>query len=278
MKNYFIVIQSILLIYISQLSFGQQIDYGSNNGKYLNIFNHQIYYEEYGEGTPLLLFHGGTGEIAHYKQVIPELANNFRVIAIDTPGHGRSELPDTLSYQLEADYYSEFIDILKLDSVYVIGWSDGGMAAMLLAADRPDKVKRVMISGSNLGHSGYTDAGKQWVSSISPEIVEKDWGSWVKDYQSKAYEGNNFTDFILACKKMWDQDPYVPIEKVNKIKSRLLIVLGDRDRYVTLEHGIKMFRLIKGSELLVLPNTGHMVFWERPELITKIGIEFFKKN
>lgn len=277
MQKYITTILSIMLVFFFQLSFSQNIDYGSNDGKYLNIFGHQIYYEEYGEGTPLLLLHGGTGSIGDYEQVIPELANNFRVIAVDSPGHGRSERSDSLSYQLLADYISEFIDILELDRVYIVGWSDGGEVALLLAADRPDKVKRVIISGTLLDHSGYTELGRQFVANFSPEYIEKDWAPWVKDYQLQAYKGNNWRDFISDVQIMWNKNPYIPIEKVNQINCRLLIVLGDRD-LITIEHGAKMYRLIKGSEFFVIPNTGHMVFRDRPELITKIGIDFLIKN
>ena len=94
---------------------------------------------------PLLLLHGGGGSIVHFEQVIPALAEKFRVIAFDSPGHGRSEMSDSLSYQLLSDYISQCIDALTLDRVYIIGWSDGGNAALILAADRPEKVRRVII-------------------------------------------------------------------------------------------------------------------------------------
>lgn len=279
MKKLILFSISLVAFWINPISGQEEIQYGSNNGQYISIQGTQIYYEEYGKGTPLLMFHGGTGLIEHYKQVIPELSNHFRVIAVDSPGHGRSEHPDTISYQLQADYFSEFIDKMELDSVYIIGWSCGGNFALLLAADRPDKVKRVMISGANIDHSGYTEAGMQWTSMFTPEYVEEHSKSkQAKDYEAKAYKGNNWSDFISDCAKMWAANPYVPIEKINKIKCKLLIVLGDRDSIVKLDHGVKMYRLIKGSEFLVLPNTGHMVFWDKPELITHIGIEFFNRN
>ena len=81
----------------------------------------QIYYEEYGKGTPLILLQGGMGSIEDFALCIPELSKHFRVIAPDTPGQGRSELADSMSYELMAAYISKLIDILKLDSAYVMG-------------------------------------------------------------------------------------------------------------------------------------------------------------
>lgn len=260
------------------LTLGQQsIQYGSNDGKYVSIYNTKVYYEEYGKGTPLLMIHGGTASINSFRKVIPDLSKRFRVIAVDSPGHGRSQQSDTLSCQIITDYFSKLIDILKLDSVYVIGLSDGGIVAQLLAADRPDKIKRAIASGAQFDYSGYNKSTKQFVDNFSPEVVEKDWGSWVKDYQSAAYDGNDWRDFILDVKKMWSEKVMVPIEKVKKIRSRFLIVLGDRDM-ITIEHGIEMYNSITGSEFLVLPNTSHDVFNEQPELVNKIAIEFLTKK
>lgn len=122
---------------------GQEISYGSNQGKHISLSGTKIYYEEYGSGVPLLLLHGGFGSIHDFQEVIPELADHFRVIAIDSPGHGRSEQADSLSFELMSSYCSELIDAFKLDSVYIIGYSDGGITALLLAEKRPDKIKKL---------------------------------------------------------------------------------------------------------------------------------------
>jgi pimeloyl-ACP methyl ester carboxylesterase len=266
-----------LLCSFTFITYAQQIQYGSNNGKYISILNTKVYYEEYGKGTPLLLIHGGAVSISCFEKVIPNLSKQFRVIAVDTPGHGRSQQADSLSYQFMADYFSEFIDALKLDSLYVVGWSDGGIIAILLAADRPEKIKRVIASGAQFGFDGYNESIKPMVNRTSPEIVEKEWDSWVNDYQAMAYKGNDWRDFISDLKKMWTQKIYVPSDKAKKIKARFLIILGDRD-IISIAHGNDMYNTIKGSEFLVLPNTTHSVFDQRPELFNRLGIEFLTKK
>ncbi len=266
---------SLLVIWysLSQFTAQCQIIYGSNNGKFLEIYDTQVYYEEYGEGTPLLLLHGGGGSILNFANVIPSLSKKFRVITVDSPGHGRSQQADTLSYQLLTDYFSSFIDKLKLDSTYVLGWSDGGVAAYLLAADRPEKIKRIVSVGAQFGFEGYAQETIEFVTNLSPEYAEQNWGTWVEDYEKLAYEKNTWGRFVKNLSKMWKQEVFVPSEKVEKIKCRSLIVLGDRDA-ISLEHGIKMYNSIEGSEFLVLPNTSHMIFYEKPDLMTEIGLEF----
>ena len=253
------------------------IQYGSNNGKYIPINNTELYYEEYGKGTPLLMLHGGTVSISSFRNVIPDLSKQFRVIAVDTPGHGRSQQAPTMTYPLMADYFSKFIDALRLDSVYVIGWSDGGIIAMLLAADRPEKIKRVIASGAQFDQNGYTELGRQFIKNVNLETIEKEWGSWVANYKSNAYKTNDWKNFITDLIKMWSAEVYVPAEKVKRIKARFLTVLGDRD-IISITHGDEMHEAIKGSELLVLPNTSHSVFKERPELFNTFAIEFLTKD
>ena len=110
----------IFIILFFQNICNSQINYGSNNGKYLTIRGTKIYYEEYGKGAPLLLLHGGFGDISDFKNNILELSKKFKLIIPDAPGLGRSEHADSImSYQLMANYYSKMIDLLKLDTLKV---------------------------------------------------------------------------------------------------------------------------------------------------------------
>jgi len=98
-----------------------KIEYGSNDGRYISINNRKIYFEEYGNGTPLLLLSGGGlhRSIKDFGKCIPDLSKKFRVIVPDTPGQGRSEQTDSLSYNLLTDFMSQLMDSLKVDSAYV---------------------------------------------------------------------------------------------------------------------------------------------------------------
>ena len=260
------------------VSFGQKkILYGSNNGKYASIFNKKIYYEEYGHGVPLLLLQGGLKRISDFSSCIPELSKHFRVIAPDDPGQGRSEMLDTMTYQLLADYVSKLIDILKLDSVYIIGWSDGGNAALILSENRPGKVKKVLVSGANFTKTGYVN---DTTENNTPKLIPTDYQpppadqKWIDSYfiANKPY----WRKVINDRKIMWSKDTCIPKQTLEAISIPVMIVLGDRDE-ITLKQGIEMHRLIKKSQFCVLPNTSHDVFNESPKLITEIAIDFFKE-
>lgn len=274
--------QNILIVFfilLTKFSVGQkQVSYGSSNGKYLSIFNTKIYYEEYGKGVPLILLEGGMGSISDFSLCILELSKHFHVIAPDMPGQGRSQLADSMSYQLLADYISKMIDLLRLDSAYVMGWSDGGNTALILANNRPDKIKKVLTSGANYKLSGFPP---NWNDSTidmtqlvnSPDFEEKN-KEEIERYL-KPYPGRDWRKFFIDINKMWNQKIYFPASVLEGIKIPVMIVLGDKD-IISLEHGIEMHNLIKGSQFCVLPNTSHRVFHERPKLITEIAIDFFK--
>jgi pimeloyl-ACP methyl ester carboxylesterase len=263
----------ILALGFSILCYGQ-IDYGSNNGNYLTIRGTKIYYEEYGEGTPLLLLHGGFGDISDFSTVIPEFSKTFRVIIPDAPGHGRSEFPDKpLSYQIMAEYYSEMIDQLELDSVYVIGWSDGGNSGLILAHNRPDKVKKLLVSGANYKSEAYIGMEGFKETILNVEWVESNWQDWINYYSKKSPDGD-WKRYIEEGRKMWLADEYFSKSILEKIIIPVLVVYGDNDS-VILEHGLEISNAIKNSQLCILPNTSHNVFGVKTELILIIAEDFF---
>ena len=275
-KFYYLLLITILIFLLAILPVNNPVKYGSNNGKYVSIFNKKIYYEEYGKGTPLILLEGGMKSIKDFSLCIPELSKHFRVIAPDDPGQGRSEMLDTMTYDLLAEYVSKLIDILNLDSAYVIGWSDGGIAALILSVKRPDKIKKILVSGANYTKNAYvsSDSTKNDTLQLLPpdyQLPPED-QKWADGYfiANKANWRKIINDRIV----MWYQEFLFPKELFSEIKIPVMIVSGDRDM-IKLEHSIEMYRLIKKGQLCILPATTHDVFNEKPELIDQIAIHFF---
>lgn len=270
---------TVLIVVFAILSFkgnGQEISYGSNQGKHIKLSGTKIYYEEYGSGVPLLLLHGGFGSIHDFQEVIPELANHYRIIAIDSPGHGRSEQADSLSFELMSAYCSELIDAFKLDSVYIIGYSDGGITALLLAEKRPEKVKKIIASGANSRMSGLRPETLGFIDMINPDFIEVNMGDWLVDYKSKSPEKDEWKKFITDLLKMYSAEVLISEQTLSNIRAKVLLVFGDRD-LVKLEHGIELYHTISGSELCILPDTPHEVFSASPELFSTIGLEFLTR-
>src|SRR5579859_3826992 len=123
------------LIVLSQAACSQQIHYGDNPaaGKYYDVRGVKLYTETYGQGKPLLLIHGNGGSIGAFSQTIPYFSKKYKVIAVDSRAHGKSvDKKDSLSFEMMADDFAALLDKMHIDSAYVIGWSDGGINALLL--------------------------------------------------------------------------------------------------------------------------------------------------
>jgi pimeloyl-ACP methyl ester carboxylesterase len=171
------------------------------------------------------------GSIADFALCIPGLAKHYWVIAPDMPGQGRSMLADSMSYPLLADYISRLIDILGLDSAYIMGWSDGGNTALILANNRPDKIKKVLASGANYKLSGFPSMlndTTNYVRVINSPEFEKNAKVEIEHYLS-LYPGRDWRKLFIDLNKMWAQKIYFPASVLEGIKIPVMIVLGDRD-------------------------------------------------
>ena len=127
--------------------------YGKNKvaGKYYTIRGLKMYVEVYGKGQPLLIIHGNGGAINNFIYQIPYFSKKYKVIVADSRSQGKStDTGDSLTYEMMADDYADLLDAMKIDSAYVIGWSDGGINGLLLSMRHPQKVKKLAITGANL--------------------------------------------------------------------------------------------------------------------------------
>ncbi|QRR02420.1 alpha/beta fold hydrolase [Dyadobacter sandarakinus] len=253
----------------------KSVPYGSNQGKYLTIRNTRIYYEIYGKGTPLLLLHPGLGSIEHLAGMIPNLSEHFRVIVPDAPGHGRSGQADSLSGELLADYCSDIIDQLQLDSAYVMGWSMGGNTALLLAAKRPDKIRKVVSGASNSKSSGLTDEGRALLEQYTVEAVKED-QDWLQNYQRLNPQSDQWVKFWEDNQKMWKREIKISDDQLAGIDVPVLLIRGDRDM-IKLDHSLNIYRLLRKGQLCIYPNVGHEMPDEKGEMLCRTVVDFLKE-
>jgi pimeloyl-ACP methyl ester carboxylesterase len=130
-----------------------KISYGHNKevGRYYDIRGFKMNCEVYGEGQPLLIIHGNGGSIDNFVEQIPYFSKKYKVIIADSRAQGKSADPaDSLSYEMMADDYAALLTAMKIDSAFVIGWSDGGIEGLLLAIHHPQKVSKLAVTGANL--------------------------------------------------------------------------------------------------------------------------------
>ena len=224
-----------------------QIAYGNNPkvGKYANIRGINLYYETYGQGKPLLLIHGNGGSIRDWRYQIPYFSKTYKVIAVDSRAQGKSlDSSKVLNYEMMADDFDALLTHLKIDSAYVIGWSDGGINGLLLAIRHPEKVKKLAITGANLvpGTSAISEDG---IKAISADLAKL-----------RAANQDAATKNTKKLLHMMEIEPLIPLTDLHKIKCPVLVMGGDFD-VIKPAHTLQIFENIPQAYLWIFPESGH---------------------
>lgn len=229
----------------------------------------QLYYEIHGDGTPLILLHGGLGNADYWENQIPVLSKQYQVIAVDSRGHGRSTFSEQrISFALMASDVVALMDYLSIEKTHILGWSDGGIIGLDLAINHPDRLNKVIVYGANYGPSGVrTDIGE---SKKFNDYIEKA----TEDYQTLSPDPTRWDTFMENIGQMWASEPNLTAEQLGSITVPILILDGDNDEVIYTEHTKEMASLIPTAELTLVPGTGHFAPWEKPEEFNTIVLTF----
>lgn len=237
--------------------------YGDNDssGKYTNINGITMYYEEYGQGEPLLLLHGNSESINSFRLQIPELSKQFHVYAIDTRGHGKSgDDGKRYTYDLFADDMNALLDHLHLDNVNILGWSDGGNTGLIMAMKYPKKVKKLITMGA--------------VIFIDKTVVDK----WVfktllKEKKELLHDSSAFAAGRLRRIELLLTEPKHTYEELKQIECPVLVMAGEKD-VVREEHTRGIAGNISRSTLLIVSKATHELPWEDAKAFNQAVLQF----
>ncbi len=265
----------ILLMIIVPLKFYAQkpktnkppIEFGNNaqTGKYMEVRGIKFYYETYGKGAPLLLIHGNSGNISNFKYQIPYFSKKYKVIAVDSRAQGKSiDNSEVLNYEIMADDFYAILENMKIDSAYVIGWSDGGINGLLLAMRHPEKVKKLAITGANLVPD-------------STAIPNDALVAFAKDLEKlKAEKQDEKTKNAIKLLHMMEIEPNINIQNLRKIKCPVLVMGGDND-IIKPSHTLQIFENIPKANLFIFPASGHATLQKYKHEFNQKVEDFFVK-
>jgi len=226
----------------------QGTTYGKNKeaGKYYNIRGFKMYAETYGSGQPLLIIHGNGGSINNFLYQVPYFSKKYKVIVADSRAQGNStDEADSLSYEMMADDYAALLDQMKIESAFVIGWSDGGINGLLLATRHPGKVKKLAVTGANL----WPDT-----TAVSADVLQM----LLPEYNSAKSMTNKTPQQKGGWKllRLMVEEPHIRLTDLQKISIPTLVIGGDHD-VIKEEHTMEIYKNIPNAYLWILPNSGH---------------------
>jgi pimeloyl-ACP methyl ester carboxylesterase len=236
-----------------------KIPYGNNPkaGRYVQADDAKIYYEVYGKGQPIVLLHGGLfGATVEFSDLINKLKNKYKVIAISTRGHGKSELGNKpLTLEQRANDAMAVINAVTKDSVMVIGFSDGGYSAYQLAKMYPNRVKKMVVIGA-----GELAPGLREFNFTASQALQMD-KAFIEQQLKLMPEPSRLNEMfaqVCACYNKLT----VGKELLSAIKCPVLVMAGDRDGGNPVERVVSAARFIPIHQIAIISNTGHGCFVE----------------
>jgi pimeloyl-ACP methyl ester carboxylesterase len=239
-------------------------DHNAAAGKFYDINGFRMYTEVYGSGPPLLMIHGNNGDMSAFAKNVPYFATHYKVILADSRSQGRSVDPDhPLTFEMMADDYAALLDAMHIPSAYVLGWSDGGIDALLLALRHPEKVKRLASTGANLWPTADAFQSGLW------DDEKKEYESGLHKAYATAREKNDRKLFLLD----W-QEPHITLAQLHSIQAPSLIICGDHD-LISVTHTVLIYQNIPHADLWVVPNSGHGTLHEHTGEFDHLVDEFF---
>ena len=238
--------------------------YGSNPavGKTFVHDGVQLYYEVYGAGEPLLLVHGNGGSIADFKAQIDYFRKHYKVIAMDSRDQGRSgDSPDKITYEKMTDDLAALLDHLQTRPVYVLGWSDGGIEALLLGIRHPEKVSKIAAMAANLYPEG-----------LAPEIL-----AWIESTRKTALANSKEKPGRREAKlmQMMLDEPHIAPQALEAITAPTLVLASDHDA-IRDEHTLQIYHHLPHSQLCIFPDATHMIPYDDPAVFNATVEHFFR--
>jgi pimeloyl-ACP methyl ester carboxylesterase len=246
-----------------------------------------LYFEDHGSGRPLVLLHGALGTIEScFADLLPRLAAQRRVIAVELQGHGHTaDIDRPLSYDRMADDAAAVAEALRVTPADFVGYSMGGAVALGVAMRHPHLVRRVVDAGG----AAYSPEG------IYPELLEGEaspedlaGSPWEQAYLRVAPDPSAWRALVAKIAALDQGFTGWAAEEVRAVTAPVLLLIGDSD-LVRPEHTVEMFRLLGGgvfgdqaglpeSQLAVLPGTSHVGVLERTDWLESMILGFLDQD
>lgn len=242
---------------------------------YAQVGNLSMYYELYGHGRPMLLLHGGSETIEEsFHNQLAYFSAHRLLIAPEQQGHGHTrDIDAPLDYGVMADNTAQLLQQLGTKDVDILGWSDGGIVGLLLAAKHPELVRRLVVTGASI-----LPVRQAFGADIEAQVT-----AWKPDSQGIANYARRFVDsvshypvFIDKLKDLWLKHPTeaeLGPQILARIHAPTLVIDGDRESAL-LEHTISIYRNLAEAQLLIVPGTGHNTLGTHPEWLNPVILAF----
>lgn len=221
-----------------------------------------LHFVEKGRGKPLILLHGNGEGGSYFEHQIDCFSANYRVIAIDTRGHGqtpRGEKPFTI-VQFAEDLH-DFMDESGIDQALLLGFSDGGNIALTFALKYPERVEKLILNGANLFPSGVK-ARYQWPIEIGYHIAK-----YFAKKSEKAKQNAEMLGLMV-------NEPHIDPVELARLTMPVLVVAGTKDM-IKDKHTRLIYKSLPNARLSIIEGD-HFVANKNAAAFNKEVSEFLR--
>jgi pimeloyl-ACP methyl ester carboxylesterase len=218
---------------------------------YVQLGDVYTYYEEDGEDDALVLLHPGLADSRAFQEYVSEFARHFRVFRPDRRGHGRTpDVEGPITFEQMARDTIAFLERVVGGPAYLLGHSDGAIVALLTALKRPDLVRKLVFSSGVFHHDGWAPGAIELDEETLAFFVDY-WGAVAPDGHEHFWVVKEKLD------RMHREEPTLTVEDLGGYPGPALIMVGDRDEEIPMEHTLVLREGLPNAQLAVLPGAGH---------------------
>jgi pimeloyl-ACP methyl ester carboxylesterase len=237
-------------------------------GNYVQLGEVRTWYDERGRGEPLLLAHGGVSDARFFDKNIDALTEHYHVYTPERRGHGHTgDVEGPITYELMTDDTIAFLDEVVRGSAHLVGHSDGAVVAMMVAMQRPDLARDLVLVSGGFHRDGLLPAAAELDVNAVVEFVGDAYGEVSPDGKE------HFRVVVEKIAAMAADEPDLKESDLADVKARTLVMFSDDD-LVSMQHVIDMYEALPDAELAVVPGTSHFLLQEKPDLCNRLILEF----
>ena len=275
-----------------------------DDGNFIDVNGIDVHYWDEGRGDVLILVHGFSSSVYTWRLNIDALSEEFRVVALDLPGFGYSDKPEDFDYTLEgySRFLVEFMNIMDIDTATLAGNSMGGGVVLTTALLFPERIDKLILVDS-MGYPeregeevflpfllmGVPVAGEVLMSLNFRCVVEESMKGGVYydnsfvtdemvDYYYNAFRSENGQKAPLWVMRNLMDTPPIGSERISEVSMPTLIIWGEEDILIPVEHASLFENDIPDSRLVVIAEAGHLPHEEKAGFVNDLAADFMKEG
>jgi pimeloyl-ACP methyl ester carboxylesterase len=243
---------------------------GEKSSGYLSLRGHQIWNSHWnGAGDPVVILHGGLSATANWENYILQALAGREVFGYDRTGHGRTaDQKGSFYFDFQVQEAIAYLEDVVNKPAHLVGYSDGGIIALLVALKRPDLVETIVTIGANFDPSGVI---------FPPEarmITQEERDFYALTSPDPAH---TLDEKKAKMEKIWQTEPNISLHALGTINTPVLVMAGDDDS-IKLHHTVALFEALPQARLAIIPGASHSVMKDQTEIAASIIRKFLANS